>query len=146
MIVARFKETFRERMPEWILSTGMLLWGMMTLFSPNLFNTVPFFAPLLQLMSQTSWGILAVLIGTIRLIFLIINGAFRPSAHIRAIGCIFGTLLWINLLISALSLDALTPTTAIFAMLLALDIVSLWFAAGDAKLADLAARGELVKA
>jgi hypothetical protein len=143
MIVVRFRETFRERMPEWIQATGMLLWGLMTLFSPDLFAHQHFFQPLLQIMPQVAWGMAATLVGLIRLIFLVINGAYRPSAHIRAFGCVLGCLLWGSLLISALALDWLTPTTSIYVMLLGLDFLSLWFSAGDAKLADLTAKSNI---
>jgi hypothetical protein len=143
MLIVRFKETFRQRMPEWVQSTGMLLWGLMTLASTNLFIRMEYFHPLLLLMDQVTWGTVAATVGTIRLIFLIINGAWRPSAHIRAIGCASGALLWGSLLISALSLPWLTPTAGIYAMLVILDLISLWFAAGDAKLADLSVRGKI---
>ena len=143
MLIVRFKETFRERMPEWVQATGMLAWGLMALASADLFNAQEFFHPLLKFMSQTAWGIAVSTVGLIRLTFLVINGAWRPSAHIRAVGCAAGTLLWGCLFISALNLGWLTPTVAIYAMLLGLDLISLWFSAGDAKLADLSAKGKL---
>jgi hypothetical protein len=143
MIIVRFKETFRERMPEWVQAAGMLLWGLMTLCSPDLFIHGHFFQPLLQIMPQVAWGASAAIIGSVRLIFLVINGAYRPSAHIRAVGCVLGCLLWGNLLISTLALDWLTPATSIYTMLLGLDFLSLWFSAGDAKLADLTAKSNI---
>lgn len=143
MLVVRFRETFRERMPEWVQATGMLGWGLLVLASANLFQTQEFFRPLLAFMSQSAWGVSIMLIGIMRLTFLVINGAWRPSAHIRAIGCACGALLWGSLFISTLQLNWLTPTASIYAMLLGLDLISLWFSAGDAKLADLSARGKL---
>lgn len=141
MFIVRFRETFRERMPEWIQSFGMLGWGLITLSSPMLFHEQYFFHTLLLLMSQVEWAFLAIAAGIIRLTFLFINGAWRPSAHIRAIGCLLGAMLWGSLLIATLSLEYLTPTIAIFTILLSSDMISLWFAAGDAKLADLTAKG-----
>jgi len=143
MLIVRFKETFRERMPEWIQSAAMFGWGLMCLNSPGLFTAREFFHPLLLLMDQSTWGILATLIGFIRLVFLVINGAWRPSAHIRAIGCGAGAMLWASLLISAISLEWLTTAVAVYGSLMTTDILSLYFSAGDAKLADLAARGKL---
>lgn len=140
MIFVRFKETFRERMPEWGLATGLLAWGLLTISAPGLFAEQVFFHPLLRIMSQDWWGSFATIIGIIRLIFLVINGAWRPSAHIRAVGAFTGSLIWSTLLIAALSLEWMTPTTGLYALLLGLDILSLWFAAGDAKLADLEAK------
>lgn len=144
MLIVRFGYTFRERAPEWATSFGMLLWGLMTLASsPSLFHIQSFFHPLLLIMAQPAWGLLAAIAGTVRLVFLIINGAWRPSAHIRALGCVLGSMLWGSLLVASLSLPWLTPTIASYVTLLALDLLSLWFSAGDAKLADLTAKGKL---
>jgi hypothetical protein len=145
MLIVRFKETFRERASEWVQAMGMLMWGMIAIFSPGLFAAQEFFHPLLEMMPQMGWGFLAFMVGLTRLIFLVINGAWRPSAHIRAVGCVMGVLLWGSLLISALSLGWLTPTTAIYTMLVLLDLLSLWFSAGDAKLADIAAKSKRVE-
>ncbi len=142
MLIIRFKETFRERAPEWALSAGMIGWGMLTLASPNLFSDKAFWAPLLAIASQSAWGIAVTTVGFIRLAFLVINGAWRPSAHIRAIGCVFGVMLWGSLFISILSMEWVTPTSAIYGALIGLDLLSLWFAAGDAKLADLSVRSK----
>lgn len=132
-------------MPEWVQATGMLGWGILALASnsADLFHKQEFFHPMLQVMSQNHWGMAVALVGLIRLIFLVINGAWRPSAHIRAIGCALGVMLWGALFISALALQWLTPTTAAYAMLVGMDLLSLWFSAGDAKLADLAAKGKI---
>lgn len=143
--MVRFKETFRERMPEWVQSVCMVLWGFTTIAAMGLFEANSFFAPLLLLMGQQAWGVFAIVVGTVRLSFLVINGAWRPSAHIRAIGCVFGCLLWGSLFVSALSLPWITPAVATYGTMLAFDLFSLWFAAGDAKLADLSARGEIIK-
>lgn len=93
-------------------------------------------------MSQAEWGILATLIGLVRLLFLFINGRWRPSAHIRALGAIFGCLTWGMLFMSTLSVDWVTPITSLYATLLGLDLLALWYCAGDAKLADLEAKKE----
>jgi len=129
-------------MPEWILSAAMVGWGLITLGSPDLFITQPFYYPMLLVMGQLEWGITALVTGLVRLCFLVINGAWRPSAHIRAVGCFLGAMLWGKLLIAALGLAWLSPINALYFAALVLDIISLWFCAGDAKLADLAARGK----
>lgn len=142
MIPLRFAHTFRERAPEWILSTAILAWGMIVFISTDLFFNQEFYHPLLLITSQLNWAIFGIVVGSVRLIFLVINGAWRPSAHIRAIGCLAGCMLWGALLISVLSLNWLAPASGIYASLLSLDLLSMWFAAGDAKLADLSAKKE----
>lgn len=140
MILIRFRETFRERATEWLLATGLLAWGLLTISSPGLFEQQVFFHPLLRMMSQDIWGGLAAITGIVRLVFLVINGAWRPSAHIRAIGAFLGSVIWANLLIAGFSLEWMTPTSGLYALLLGLDVLTIWFAAGDAKLADLDAK------
>lgn len=130
-------------MPEWALATGMLGWGFLALAADGLFKMQEFFAPLLGIMSQDAWGIIVAAVGLVRLVFLVINGAWRPSAHIRAIGCALGAMFWATLFVCALALQWLTPSTALFFTLLVTDVTSLWFSAGDAKLADLSARNKL---
>jgi hypothetical protein len=138
---SRFKETFRERMPEWVTSAGMLVWGLLAIFAVGLFEKMPLFHPLLLVMTQFKWGLITTSIGSIRLLFLVINGAWRPSAHVRAIGCGFGCMLWGSLTVSALQLDWILTTTAVYITLMAIEFFSLGFAAGDAKIADLSAKG-----
>lgn len=145
MIVTRFQETFRARMAEWVQSVSMATWGAIVLASPGLFlEKKEFYEPLLNIADQTNWGIYALCVGVIRFIFLIINGSWRPSAHMRAAGSIFSSMLWGALFIAALNLDWNIPASAIYGGLLVLDLVSLWFSAGDAKLADLSAKGKLI--
>lgn len=139
----RLAYTFRDRMAEWTLSAGMMFWGIMCIVMETLFHNSHYYLPLLNIMPQIAWGIMATAVGAIRLLFLIINGAFRPSAHIRALGCVFGCLVWGSLVIASISLGPIiSPNLPIFISLLALDSLSLWFAAGDAKLADIVAKGE----
>lgn len=134
IIVNKFRGRFRQRAPEWILAIGMLWWGLLTLAVPSLFER-EFYYPLDLLMSQPFWGVAATMVGTIRLIALFINGLWRPTAHFRAITAIFSIFLWTSLLLASLSTGAVlgVPT---FSMLLALDTMALWWAAGDARLAD----------
>ena len=143
MILVGFKDTFRDRAPEWAMSAALLAWGMIVIFSANLFQAQDFYHPLLEIGSQLLWGVITSVIGGVRLIFLIVNGVFRPSAHIRALGCVVGCVVWGSLLTASLSLTWAAPSSAIYASMLALDFISLWFAAGDAKLADMSARNRI---
>lgn len=123
---------FRNRKTEWLLSGTMLLWGLFILLSCPVATLSH--VGLMPIMSVTSWGVLALITGIIRLIFLTINGAWRPSAHIRLIGSVIGCAFWSAIIISA---DWLSPNIVLYASLLIMDMLSLWFIAEDAKLADI---------
>lgn len=132
---------FRARATEWCLSFALIVWGIIALSVPGLFHIDPYYSSLLTLATQSFMGISATVLGLIRVVFLIINGAWRPSAHIRSVGCILGTMVWGSLAIyPAIIADYFSPTSGIYVMLCLMDLLSLWFASEDAKLADIAAK------
>lgn len=140
---SRFKETFRERSAEWLLAAGLAGWGFITIISANdSFTRIPNLFSMLTIMSQDAWGTLALVVGSLRLLFLLINGAWRPSAHLRVIGCILSCFTWGMMLISTIAAPTLLPSVALYPVVLCLDFLALWYAARDAKLADLSAKGE----
>lgn len=133
--VHRLRGKFRERAPELVTSIGMLWWGMITMVVPDLFDQ-PFFYPLSLFMAQPFWGIMASTIGLLSFISLAINGLWRPTAHLRAICSIFKVAVWSTLLLASLTTEGRILGVPTFAMLVSLDLLALWWAAGDARLAD----------
>jgi hypothetical protein len=144
MILLRTKKySFRERFPEWVLSLGLIVWGVSVINQPDLFNSHSTYQPLLDIMSQSFWAWLTIGIGAFRLSVLAINGAWRPTAHFRAIGAAGGVTVWASLtIISILSLPERAPAIGTYGMLLAFDLMALWWAAGDAKIVDQLAKRE----
>jgi hypothetical protein len=144
MIVLRKKAyAFRDRAPEWILSCGLVLWGIMMSITPDLFTVSSFYQPLLAIMPQNTWATLTILIGVLRLLALTINGVWRPTAHFRALGAVGGCIVWGSLLsISVIDSSARAPGISLLSMLLAFEFMALWWAAGDAKLVDSAAKSK----
>lgn len=133
--------SLRERAPEWILSVGMVVIGVMILGTPGLFENNAYYSPLLAIASQKSWAIFEIVVGLFRLVSLGINGLWRPTAHFRAIGAVGGVTVWGSLfVISVLNTAARAPGIGTFGMLLAFDLMALWWAAGDAKIADQVAK------
>lgn len=131
------REHLKERFNEWAVGLGLLLWGAVTLTNPGYFNTSPAFTELLALASQPLWGYTAIILGMIRVVFLIINGTWRRSAHLRAVGSGLSAIFWASVFGSYLTIGQITPNLATVGALLALDMYSLWFAAEDAKYSDL---------
>jgi hypothetical protein len=125
------------------LSAGLMLWGIMISITSNLFEIGRIYKPLLSIMPQAYWGTLTICFGLFRLIALTINGVWRPTAHFRAIGAVAGTIVWGSLLsISIIDSSARAPGVSIFSMLLVFEFMALWWAAGDAKLVDTAAKSK----
>ena len=146
MILLRFRQTFRERLPEWIMATVTFLWGAsawwdsISVVEHHAFES-PFYGPLNRIMTQHDWGLYAFIIGSVRLICLYINGSRpRGSAIARAFGAWLSTFFWIGLFVGAVLLPWASLARFTYGGLLAFDIFGLCFAAGDARIAVVRAR------
>ncbi len=139
MISVRFEDTFRERLPEWVSTLCLIGWGAILLGESAALWQEEYFSVLANIASQKVWGYGAIIIGLLRSIALGINGAWRPTAHLRAIGALVGAMTWAAIFISYLNLPWNPPSMAPKVAMMVLDISALWFAAGDAKLADIRA-------
>ena len=149
MILIRFRQTFRERLPEWIMAAVTAMWGMSVWWDSisdvdhHSFEGM-FYGPLNLLMPQHDWGLYALTIGTVRLVCLYINGSRpRGSAIARAFGAWLSTFFWVGLFVGAVLLPWASPARFTYGGLLAFDVFGLWFAAGDARVAVVRARGTL---
>ena len=135
IIVKRFRGKFRERFPEWVTSAGMLWWGLVALVLPQLFNQ-DYFYPLNLIMAQPFWGFAASIVGIVSIFSLLVNGLFRPTAHFRAICSVLKIGMWTTLFLASATSPGRQLGIPTFAMLMAFDTAALWWAAGDARLAD----------
>lgn len=139
MISVRFKDTFRERLPEWISSFSLMGWGIILLTISPLNWQQEYFNLLEDIATQRTWGIVAITLGLLRIIALVVNGVWRPTAHLRALGALGGVVVWMTIFVSYFNLEWNPPSMAIKAGMVITDLVALWYAAGDAKLADIKA-------
>lgn len=138
MTLKSIREHFKLRFSEWIIGLMLLLWGVTLLINTSLFEVYPAaFNSMSDITTQKIWGIMAIGIGLLRLIFLIINGTWRRSAHLRAIGSGLSACIWTVVWSSYLNSDTLLPGLWSVGALIALDLFSLWYAAEDAKHSDL---------
>lgn len=136
MIRVRFSHP--ERKPEWIMGAATLCWGLNAFVDSFLHvarHTMdsPFFAPLLDTgIDQRGWGVFAVLVGAVRLGFLVVNGSRpRGSTVLRAIGAGCSAVFWASLVLGSLSLPWNSGAVAIYGALLAFDLSSVWQAARE---------------
>lgn len=131
MLLVRLSDTFRERAPEWIMSSILLGWGVMLLLPGDLFVR-PFYHQLARIAAQHSWGIVMFTIGLMRLTALYINGSRQETPVVRQIGCLFGMLMWLFLTFSAVTLDHRSPAAINYCALFVLDMIMFSYAARDA--------------
>lgn len=139
MIQIRLSKHWRVRRSEWLLSLCTLVLGLVYLATPGLF-TPQYFSTMLTIMRQESWGWAAVAVGAARLVMLLINGTWRASPHLRALGAQLSCFLWITLFVTAISAPALVQSVGFWLVFFIFDAFSAVDAAGDARLADEKAR------
>ena len=137
IIIKSKKYPFRDRVPEWVLSVGLLLWGVVLSLNPSLFTTMASLKPLLTVAPQAFWAVGTILIGLYRLFSLTIENYFSKTPHMRAIGAASGIMVWGSFfIVSLLNMPERVSGIPIYGMLLTFDFLTLWWAAGDAKLVD----------
>ncbi len=88
----------KTRPMEWLLACCAIAWGFAILQPGDLFE-IPSYRLLGLIMRETTWGALAILIGCMRCLGLGINGWWKRSPIIRALGSYVSGFLWLSLCI-----------------------------------------------
>lgn len=145
MIHVRLTTHWRIRRSEWMLSFCTIAVGLAYLLIGNLFvNNVTYFTTMIAIMPQRWWGALATLVGCFRVALLVINGAWRASPHLRALGAQLSCALWMALFVSSISAQAHPQTIGFWFLFFIFDAFSAVDAAGDARAADEKARASRI--
>lgn len=132
---------FPVRAMDWWLSAMLLTWGV-AVFSidPKVWD-LPIYSGLKILpWSQWEWGVAATALGLIRIVALIVNGAVRPSPHVRAVGAFLTVFIWLQVSLGMLFSESASLAVAIYPWLMFADILNANRAATDACAADQKAR------
>lgn len=140
MILAHIKRSFRETFPvraaEWALAIMIFNWGITLSLNTDLFASQPSYRVLAGTMKQDSWALLCLSVGGIRLIFLLINGAWRRSPHLRAVGAFVSILFWFQISMGFAMAGTWSTAISIYPILLLLDSYNAMRAVGDAAISD----------
>lgn len=139
MITVRFCETWPLRRAEWMLAFVLLGCGIVFAVEPKLTNEASF-RSILDLMPRAAWATWAIVVGVLRLAMLYINGNWRASPHLRALGAFLACFIWCALMIRAAVNPILIPSAACWPIFLLFDSCAAYSAAGDARCADERAR------
>ena len=110
--------TFPTRAMEWFFAWGLLNLGLTMVFNQGLFESSPSWAGLGAVASQATWGNALVIVGTVRLVALLVNGMYWRTPHARCLMAFVSCYFWWKFslgLIGTLSFDAaLVPLCFIF--------------------------------
>lgn len=131
-MIRSLRDTFPTRNSEWGLATMLLLWGVILDFDPTLFARSPSFDGMARLFDQSTWAVLCFLTGVGRLAMLTVNGFWRRSPHLRAMGAFLGSGFWFQITLSFLQSETTSTGLAIYPVLFLLDAYNVLRALGDA--------------
>lgn len=130
-----FQKSLPFRIPEWIMSAMMLLWGWLVLISPTMFADNVVFKGMVAILPQHGWGAAATLLGVAGLIGLGINGFWVATPFIRALASFGRAFLWLQIEFGLLAAGSPTTGTAIYIGLVGLEMWNVYRATGDARAA-----------
>lgn len=130
MLIVRFRQTFRERSCEWVLRLILAMWGYSVIQSPGLFDR-PYYAGLASAAPQMVWGWASFSIGMLGMVVLFINGAWTRTPMLRQVAAGFGMIIWVMLMMGALSVEWRSPAFATYCGLFLLDALNMSYAARD---------------
>ncbi|KFB11019.1 hypothetical protein [Nitratireductor basaltis] len=140
MILAHIKQSLRETFPvrasEWALALMLLNWSLILVLNPDLFADGASYRPLAAMMKQDTWALLCLVAGAGRLIFLAINGAWRRSPHLRALGAFIACLFWFQITVGFAQAGTWSTGLAVYPVLLLLDSYNVMRAVTDAAASD----------
>jgi hypothetical protein len=140
MMIVKLTNTFPIRVMEWLLAGIMLS---LSLFYWQLTPAEwshPIYSGLARLAESNTWAFFAFWIGAMRLGALTINGAWRPSPHLRTIGAFLACFMWLQISLGVMTADVKAAELAIFPWLLLADIYNVFRASSDARVSDDRAR------
>ncbi len=137
--MSRLSHTFPLRVVEWLLALSMTTWGVLLAMDPHALQDA-FFQPMLAVGSAGAWTIFCLGIGLLRLKALAVNGAWRPTPHLRAVTSILSAFLWTQLAWGVVAYGAPIAVAAIYPLLLIAELQVVYRASAEARAADDRAR------
>lgn len=128
----RIRHRFGPRMMEWFLAGHMILFGYVLLLPSQTFNQPAFSAFVALVPSETFLGWVMSLIGCLRIIGLVINGARKNvTPQIRQFSATVGCLLWAGISYGFASSGVISTWLAIYPLFAVSELVNINRAAHD---------------
>jgi hypothetical protein len=128
---------FKPRKTEWLSGAAILIWGLIALQQQFLFETFPMYISMAYIADPVIWTYGAIFIGFIKLLFLVINGSWKRSVHLRTIGSCMSISFWFAILLAYLNVPYITPIIVLILVIIIADIIALLDSAAEAKHSDI---------
>lgn len=127
----RIQHRFGPRMMEWFYSVHMMIFGVILLLPSETFNQ-PAFMAFRSLVSENGLGWTMLVVGCLRIIGLVINGARKQvTPQIRQFSAGAGCLIWSGICYGFASSDVVSTWIAIYPLFFLGELVNIYRAAQD---------------
>lgn len=130
-------EHFQVRFSEWFGAGCLCAWGVYVSTHPGMFSapaTRVVFSGMVEIMAQPSWGLMATIVGIIRLGALYVNGHHRKTPSIRLAASFFSAFVWTQIVIGLFNSGVAQTGVIIYTGMVCADIYSAFRASGDVTL------------
>lgn len=142
-LILRMKTHFQVRICEWLMAAILFSWGIQLLGQPTMFADNQLFVQIRTWISQPALGFLCLFYAIARAAVLVINGAWRPSPHLRALAAFIGAGFWLQISFGIAHSGRIPISLAVYPWFIILEGWTVFRAATEARVADERARGGL---
>lgn len=128
----RIRHRFGPRMMEWFMAGHMMLFGCILLLPTQTFNQPAFMAFTRLVPSEDFLGLVMLMIGCLRIIGLVINGARQKvTPQIRQFSAGVGCMIWTGICYGFASSDVVSTWLAIYPLFAVGELVNIHRASRD---------------
>jgi hypothetical protein len=128
--VSHFKETFRIRALEWLMTLAVLGWGI-GLFYTDAAYIKPFFGVMFVVISPWAMASIMTVIGLSRFCALLINGFWRRTPLIRWFMAVCTAFIWMQMAVALVTSKIFTPGWLIYTLFVVAEMCNSYYASAD---------------
>ena len=137
---SEFRHVVLGRLSEWQCAITTMLFGVVLLAPAQIYEQSPAWAAFHILISETNLGMLMFVFGVFRVTVLGINGFWRPTYYLRAVGASLSMAVWLMITFGFWSSGYLGTWAAVYPMFAFIAGVNTFRAMDDAKHMEIARR------
>ena len=122
------------RFMEWYVAIQLLMWGIILLGPSDVYTSGHAFDVLARLISEESLGVIMFVLGSIRVLALIVNGSVpRLTPIVRIVGAFIGCFVWFCISVSFAESGVFSTWIAAWPMAFIAEFANLYRGARDAR-------------
>ena len=130
---------FTLRVSDWLMALMLASLGLVLRAQPSMFDAPHGFAVLAQMGTAEDWDDVFLLLGSVRLLALFVNGTFdtfRFSPHVRFVFSMASCFVWFQMALGLTLTPTITAAFAVYPYLLLFDLYNTFLAASEAGVSE----------